>query len=68
MKIGDYRPISLVTSLYKILGKVLSKRLQDVLGGTVSLSQGVFVQGRQILDVALAANEVVEEYRSLHKE
>ncbi|XP_028073850.1 uncharacterized protein LOC114276257 [Camellia sinensis] len=68
VKIGDFRPISLVTSLYKILRKVLSKRIRDVLGETISASQGAFVHGRQILDVVLVANEVVEEYRALHKE
>ena len=63
-KIRDFRPISLVTSLYKIIAKVLSRRLRDVLGDTISESQGVFVSRRQILDVALTANEVVKDYRS----
>ena len=31
LKLKDYRPISLVTSLYKILAKVLSLRLREVL-------------------------------------
>ena len=66
-KIRDFRPISLVTSLYKIIAKVLSRRLRDVLGDTISESQGAFVSRRQILDVALIANEVVEEYRSSRK-
>ena len=52
-----------MTSLYKIIAKVLAKRLQAVLGGTISNFQGAFVEGRQILDVVLVANEVVEEYR-----
>ena len=60
-RIRDFRPISLVTSLCKIIAKVLAKRLQVVLGGTISKSQGAFVAGRQILDVALVANEVVED-------
>ena len=39
LKLKDYRPISFVTSLYKILAKVLSLRLRDVLGETISLAQ-----------------------------
>ncbi|XP_028084934.1 uncharacterized protein LOC114286053 [Camellia sinensis] len=68
VKIGNFRPISLVTSLYKILDKVLSKRIRDVLGETISPSLGAFVHRRQILDVVLVANEIVDEYRLLHKE
>ncbi|XP_028097918.1 uncharacterized protein LOC114297658 [Camellia sinensis] len=63
IRIEDFRPISLVTSLYKILGKVLSKRLRASLGDTISPTQGAFVKGRQILDVVLVVNEVVKECR-----
>ena len=67
-KVKDFRPISLVTSLYKIISKVLSNRLKGVLEDTISKNQGAFVAGRQILDVILVANEIVEDYRKKGKE
>ncbi|KAJ9691416.1 hypothetical protein PVL29_013559 [Vitis rotundifolia] len=62
-KISDFRPISLITSLYKIIVKVLSGCLRGVLHETIHSTQGVVVQGRQILDVVLIANEIVDERR-----
>ncbi|RVW86982.1 Transposon TX1 uncharacterized 149 kDa protein [Vitis vinifera] len=52
----DFRPISLVGSLYKVLANSIKK----VMGKVISKPQNAFVEGRQILDAALIANEVVD--------
>ena len=44
--IRDFRPISLVGSVYKILAKVLANRLKEVLDQLISESQNSFVGGR----------------------
>ncbi|KAJ9705360.1 hypothetical protein PVL29_003414 [Vitis rotundifolia] len=56
----DFRPISLVGGLYKLLAKVLANRLKKVVGKVVSSAQNAFAKGRQILDAALIANEAID--------
>lgn len=60
VELSDFRPISLVTSLYKIIVKVLSLRLRKFMGLMVDSTQGAFVKGRQITDGILIALECVD--------
>ncbi|GAU44274.1 hypothetical protein TSUD_135150 [Trifolium subterraneum] len=67
-RLNDFRHISLVGCLYKILAKVLANWLCLVIGSVISESQIAFVKDRQILDGILIANEVVDEARKSKKE
>ena len=59
----DFRPISLLGSLYKILAKVLANRLTKVVGKVVSEAQKAFVEGRQIINASVIANELVDHWQ-----
>ena len=59
----DFRPISLVISLYKLLAKVLANKLKRVVGKVVSKAQNAFVKGRQITNASLVANETIDYYQ-----
>ena len=49
-KIGDYRPISLIHSIAKLLAKILALRLAPAMQEIISKSQSAFIKGRSIHD------------------
>ena len=66
IEVKDFRPTSLVGSVYKLLSKVLANRLRVVLNSHISESQNAFVGGRQILDSVLIANECLDSRLKSH--
>nr|GEY03949.1 RNA-directed DNA polymerase, eukaryota, reverse transcriptase zinc-binding domain protein [Tanacetum cinerariifolium] len=57
--VKDFRPISRIGSLYKIIAKILANRLVTVLGDVINEIQLAFVADRQILDSLFILNEVL---------
>ncbi|GJW93796.1 RNA-directed DNA polymerase, eukaryota, partial [Tanacetum coccineum] len=66
--VKDFRPISLIGSLYKIIAKVLANRLVGILSGIVNEVQSAFVADRQILDGPFILNEVIQWCKSNKKQ
>ncbi|GJW71739.1 RNA-directed DNA polymerase, eukaryota [Tanacetum coccineum] len=57
--VKDFRPISLIGSLYKIIAKLLANRLVTVVGALVNEVQSAFIANRQILDGPFILNEII---------
>ncbi|GJY80626.1 RNA-directed DNA polymerase, eukaryota [Tanacetum coccineum] len=66
--VKDFRPISLIGSMYKIIAKILANRLVFVLGDLVNEVQSAFVADRQILDGPFILNEIVQWCKSKKKQ
>ena len=57
---NDYRPISMVGCIYKIIAKLLARRLQKVMNSLIGPLQFSYIEGRNILDGALIASELID--------
>ncbi|GJX53515.1 RNA-directed DNA polymerase, eukaryota, reverse transcriptase zinc-binding domain protein, partial [Tanacetum coccineum] len=57
--VKEFRPISLIGSLYKIITKILANRLVSVLGDLVNEVQSAFIENRQIFDGPFILNELI---------
>ncbi|GJT54119.1 RNA-directed DNA polymerase, eukaryota [Tanacetum coccineum] len=56
---NDYRPISLIGGLYKVVTKILANWLSSVIPGLISDVQTAFLPNRQILDGPFIINELL---------
>ena len=68
VSLKEYRPISLLGSLYKFLSKVLATRLSKVMNSIISGSQSAFLKGRHLVDGVLVVNEVVDLAKQTKRE
>lgn len=62
-RVQDFTTISLISASYKIIAKILSNRIREVMPDIIDRNHYTFIKGRQILDSVLIANECVEDYK-----
>jgi len=61
---AKFRPIALCNVIYKIISKVIANRLKPILPCLISEEKSGYVEGRQILDNILLAQEMIHTHQS----
>jgi hypothetical protein len=62
--LDDFRPISLCNCIYKIVSKVIARRVKRILSDKISSEQFRFLEGRQIHEAIGVAQEALHSIKS----
>ena len=65
--LDQFRPISLVGVIYKIITKILSSRMKKIMPLIIDECQSAFLCDKGLLDSVVMANEVLEEIKRNRK-
>lgn len=68
LSFGEFRPISLINSLYKIISKILANRLKSVIDSIIGSEQSAFISNRNILDGPLIVSECISWAKNSKKQ
>jgi len=63
LDIGNYRPISLLSTVYKVLTRVITRRVEEVVSSKLPVEQAGFRKGYSTVDHIMSLNLLVEKCR-----
>lgn len=68
VSLNEYRPITLIGVISKVISKVLANRIKKVMGSIIHETQSAFLAGRYILDGPLIINEILSWAKKTEKD
>lgn len=60
---GNFRPISLCNTLYKVISKVIVQRIRPIIKKLICPNQVSFIVGRQIIDHVVVTQEMLHQFK-----
>ena len=63
----NWRPVSLLNTDYKILSKIITKRIKKILAKIIPNNQKCGVKGRNISDILIAIDSIITYYENLNE-
>jgi len=61
-KLTEFRPISCLNTIYKVISRLMVKRLKPILPSLILPCQTAFVQGRLLLENTVLSSELINGY------
>ena len=61
---SEFRPISCLNTVYKVIAKLLASRLKEILPLMISKSQSAFLPGRLLAENVLLATDLFNDYNT----
>ncbi|GKV34386.1 hypothetical protein SLEP1_g42761 [Rubroshorea leprosula] len=66
-RIEEFRPISLIGSLYKIVAKLLANRLHSIIADIIGEHYVALIEGRHLCEGVVTENEIIDEAKRKKK-
>lgn len=61
--VTEFRPISVCNFLYKVISKLLAKKMQPYMNDLISPSQTAFIPGREISENIILLREIIHSFQ-----
>lgn len=63
VQVSDFCPISVCNLLYKVISKLLAKRMQPLMADLISKAQTAFIPGREISENVILLREIIHSFK-----